>query len=126
MSRRCVDQNSNGKRRVDMRKARTFIVACALVLVACGVWVIAQDKAQPAAASAGGAAPQMTAEQKAMMEAWVKNGTPGPQHEKLKALAGKWDADVSMQMDPATPPEKSKGTMTNTSVYEGRFLTQDY
>jgi len=102
-----------------MRSSRTIGLVCLSVLILGSVYVIAQEQASSKA-------PTMTAEQKAMMDAWLKNGTPGPQHEKIKSLAGKWDADVSMQMDPAAPEEKSKATMVNQSIFDGRFLQQDY
>jgi hypothetical protein len=38
---------------------------------------------------------------------------PTKQHEWLKQLAGEWDADVEMTMDPSQPPTKSKGSETS-------------
>jgi hypothetical protein len=128
-------------KRIAMRKSQISIVACVLVLAFGGIWVLAQEKQQQQAAEQSKKAqqavqqaadaeksnqPQMTAEQMAMMQAMVKAGTPGPQHEQLKMLAGKFDADVTMQMDPSAPPMTSKGTENNEMLFDGRYLKQDF
>ena len=69
---------------------------------------------------------QMSAEQKAAMEAMMKAGTPGDAHKKLSAMVGTWDAKVSMWMDPAAPPQVSEGTSTNKWVLGKRWVRQDY
>ena len=52
-----------------------------------------------------GAAPTMTAEQQAMMDAWMKLATPGEAHKKLNQLVGSFDATVKLWMAPGAPPE---------------------
>ena len=90
----------------------------------------ASPAAQPAAASESGA--QTAGDKQAaptpeqIMAALQKYGTPGPEHEKLKEMAGKWDAEVTFQMDPAAPPQTSKGTMTNEPILDGRFVSQEF
>jgi hypothetical protein len=103
-----------------MRNLRNIVVLCLVVLVAGGVWLIAQDNKPPAGA------PAPSPEQKAMMDAWMKLGTPGAQHEKLKMMAGKFDAEVTMQMDPAAPAEVSKGSESSEMLYGGRYLKCDF
>lgn len=84
---------------------------------------VAEDAAAANANPAGaGAAPAMTAEQQAMMDAWTKAGTKGPAHDQLAAFVGEWNAQVTMWMDPAAPPQVSAATETATSIYDGRFV----
>lgn len=71
--------------------------------------------------------PQMSAEQKAMMEAWQKAATPGDKHKQLIAgFEGTWDAKMTMWMDPSAPPSVETGKSVNTAVLGGRQLRMDY
>ena len=49
-------------------------------------------------------APQLTAEQQAMMQAWEKAGQPGEQHRQLAGMVGEWTTKQTMWMDPQQPP----------------------
>ena len=109
--------------------ARTKIVILCAALGAGTAF--AQDK--PAAPPAAGAAapapamdPKMAAEMKKHEEAMMKAGTPGPEHEKLKALAGTYDAKVTMWMDPKMPPMEMAGKSENKLILGGRFLQMDF
>jgi hypothetical protein len=66
-------------------------------------------------------APEMTPEQKAMMEAYEAAGKVGPQHEQLKYFEGNWDAKVTMWMDPAAPPEVTDAQVSFKPMFGGRF-----
>lgn len=70
--------------------------------------------------------PQMTAEEKAAMEAMQKAMTPGPQHKLLNGMVGTWDAKVSMWMSPDAKPTVTKGTTTNRWILGGRYLEQKF
>jgi hypothetical protein len=73
------------------------------------------------------AAPAMSAEQKAMMEAWQKAATPNEKHQQLIAeFEGTWDAKMSAWMDPSAPPQVETGKSVNTAVFGGRQLRMDY
>lgn len=61
----------------------------------------------------------------AMMEAWVKAGTPGEHHEQLAALVGTWESDVKFWMDPSAEPLTSKGTITYEMIMDGRYLREE-
>ncbi len=100
-----------------MRDFRICAIVCALIASTAVLWA-AEEGATTAEDRKGGAA--------AMMEAWMKLATPGPQHEKLKTLAGKFDADVTMQMMPDMPEEKSKGKAVNEMIFDGRYLKGEY
>ncbi len=69
---------------------------------------------------------EMSADQKKMMEQMMKYGSPGPEHELLKKYVGEWDVDISSWQDPAAKPEKSRGTMKNTLIFEGRYLKSGF
>jgi len=113
---------------------RSFRNICVMfvVIVAAGALVWAAEEksskaadeksARPAAAAAGADMPDPAK----MMETMMKLGTPGPQHERLKALAGKWDAEVTVQMMPGMPEEKSKGTEVDEVLWEGRYLETSF
>ena len=49
---------------------------------------------------AGDAAPKMSPEEQAMMEAFQKAGTPGPQHERMAKQAGNYDITVKSWQAP--------------------------
>src|SRR5262245_2273395 len=46
---------------------------------------------------------------------------PGKEHQWLQQLAGEWDCDVEMYMEPGKPPQKCKGTESIRSL--GGFWT---
>ena len=90
---------------------RTASIAIVLALV-CSI-TFAQDAAKKPT-------------QQEMMEAMMKFGTPGKQHEQMKAMVGTFDADVTMKMDPQAPEQKSKGKMVSEMIMDGRYLKGDY
>lgn len=78
----------------------------------------AEEQKTPAPA----AAPPM----EEMMKRMEAAGTPGPEHKVLATLAGDWEVESKMWMDPAAPPSVSKATCKQTLIMGGRFLQQDY
>ena len=87
-----------------------------LLLLFCVSTIAAQDK--PPVGTAG----SMSAEEKAMMDAMVKAGTPGPNHELLASVEGDWTFKSRMWMKPETPPMESSGTVTYSPLYDGRYV----
>jgi len=69
-------------------------------------------------------APQMSAEQKAMMDKMAKAATPGAPHAMLAKLAGDWACTVKYQMDPSQPPQESQSAATITGLMEGRYIQE--
>ncbi len=61
----------------------------------------------------------------AMMQAWMKHATPGPDHKKLEPLAGSWTFAGKMWEDPSAPPAELTGTTVRTWVLGGRFLSDE-
>ena len=78
-----------------------------------------------APAQTGGQAPQMTPEQKAQMEAFMKAATPGAPHQALAAMAGTYDLKVKSWHDPNGPAAESTGTATRAMTLGGRVLVED-
>lgn len=62
----------------------------------------------------------------ACMEATMKAAQLGPQHEILKGLAGKWDANCTFYMDESMPPSVSKGSCEQVLDLGGRVLKQTF
>ncbi len=76
-------------------------------------------------AQTGNQAPQMTPEQKAEMEAFMKASTPGPQHQALAAAAGSYDMKVKSWHEAGQPPMEDTGTATRAMTLDGRVLVED-
>jgi hypothetical protein len=62
----------------------------------------------------------------AMNKAWNDFKTPGDMHKWMEKTNGTWEADISQWMDPAAPPTKAKGTLVQSSVLGGRYVTGKY
>jgi hypothetical protein len=78
-----------------------------------------------APAQTGGQAPQMTPEQKAQMEAFMKAATPGAAHQALAAMAGSYDLKVKSWQGPNGPAAESTATATRAMTLGGRVLVED-
>ena len=95
------------------RLARTPLAATALVALA--TLAVAQQ---------GQKQPEMTAEQKAEMEAYMKAGTPGGPHQALAALAGNYDLTIKSWHEPGGPAMEDIGTATRSMALGGRVLVE--
>jgi hypothetical protein len=78
-----------------------------------------------ALAQEGKKAPEMTPEQKAEMEAYMKAGTPGAPHQMLAATAGNYDLKIKSWQEPGAPPMEESGTGTRTMILGGRVCVED-
>ena len=70
-------------------------------------------------------APQMTPEQQAEMEAYIKAGTPGAVHAQLAKTVGNYDLAIKHWPAPGAEASVEKGTATRKMVLEGRVLVED-
>jgi hypothetical protein len=68
---------------------------------------------------------QMTPEQKAEMEAYMKAGTPGAPHKALAATVGNYDLKIRNWHEPGGQPMEEKGTATRKMALEGRVLVEE-
>jgi hypothetical protein len=75
---------------------------------------------------AQGGAEEMTPEQKAMMEAYIKAGTPGEQHSMLAERVGDYEVTAKSWQDPGAPPVEEKGTARRTMIMDGRIMVETY
>lgn len=78
---------------------------------------------KPAAKPDKAAAPAMTKEQAAMMEAYAKAGTPGAPHAALAKMEGEYDLTIKSWDGPGEPTV-DKGKATRKMVLDGRVLTE--
>ena len=98
---------------------RTNMVVRAAIAVAALVLIL------PAFAG-GDEAPQLTPEQQAEMEAYMKAGAAGPQHQQMASEVGTYDVQLKSWMDPAAPPMESKAVATRTLTLDGRVLVEEF
>ena len=94
---------------------RTFVSICGLAAL-----LVAPAFAQE------GEMPQMTPEQQAEMEAYMKAGALGPQHEAMAKHVGTYDVAIKSWMDPAAPPMESKGMAIRTLHMGGRVMHEEF
>ncbi len=78
------------------------------------------------AAPADAAAPEMSEEEKAMMEAWTKAMTPGPHHAALEPLVGTFDVKLNHWMAEGTEASTSTGLSHHAWTLGNRYLEQRY
>lgn len=70
--------------------------------------------------------PAMSPEMAAMMEAWQKAMTPGPQHAMLASSAGTWNVAMTMWMEPGAPPTEGTGVAVRTAILGDRTVREDF
>ena len=70
--------------------------------------------------------PEMTAEQKAEMEAYMKAGTPGEPHKALAATVGTYDVKSKSWQAAGAPPMEDKGSATRSMSLDGRVLVEEF
>jgi hypothetical protein len=70
--------------------------------------------------------PEMTPQQKAEMEAYMKAGTPAAPHKAMAGTVGTYEAKVKSWHEPGQPPMEETGTATRTMALDGRVLVEDF
>lgn len=98
----------------EMRLGRivTITVTITLILAADLTLVFAQQ--------------QMSEEEKARrMAAYQALTGPGPEHQQLATLAGKWDMEIRFWMARDKPPMTMKGKCENRMILGGRFMISE-
>jgi hypothetical protein len=99
--------------------ASNFLSAALVALVLAAASASADEpKAAPAAKPP-------SAQEQAMMEKYMKAGTPGPEHQQMAKMAGKWKLQVTSWMTPTGQPMKNEGTAEFKSIMGGRFLQEE-
>ena len=69
---------------------------------------------------------KMGDDEKAMMDAMIKAGTPGAPHKLLESLVGSWTVEGKIWMNPDQPPMDFQGKSVMKTILGGRFLQEDY
>ena len=79
----------------------------------------------PALAQGEKGMPEMTPEQKAEMEAYMKAGTPGAPHKMLAESVGSYTLRIKNWQEPGGPAMEETGTATRAMILDGRVLVED-
>jgi hypothetical protein len=95
-------------------RLKVYLGACAILLSSMTALAQSQPKKE------------MSAEEKAAMDAMMKAGSPGEQHKQLARMAGKWDTTVKMYQAPGAPPQVSTGVSENKLVLGGRWVQETF
>ncbi|MHC4800921.1 MAG: DUF1579 family protein, partial [Planctomycetota bacterium] len=67
---------------------------------------------------------EMSPEEQAMMQAWMKYMTPGEEHAKLTAKAGEWTFAAKYWQAPGAEPGGFEGTAKIKPIMDGRFILE--
>jgi hypothetical protein len=114
------------------KQVRLALGLLVIVSVAAAAYALGADDAKKKddAGEAKGEAKQAAAAQASdpakEMEAWMALSKPGKEHAALKRMAGEYDVEVEMIMQPGAPPQKSKGKEKSALIMDGRYLHGDY
>ena len=87
------------------------LAVCIAAVAACGVKLYAEDPK-----------PAGKMDEAAMMAAWQKYATPGPEHAQLAKMVGDWEAIVE---DTSGAMPKSTATAKMTMIMGGRYLQEE-
>jgi hypothetical protein len=68
--------------------------------------------------------PEMTPEQKAEMEAYMKAGALGASHQALAAAVGDYDLKIKSWHEPGGPAAEETGTVTRSMMLDGRVRVE--
>jgi hypothetical protein len=69
---------------------------------------------------------QGSAEEAAMMQAWMAYMTPGEPHQILAKGAGEWEHQVKSWMAPGTTPTEGTATSESEMILGGRYLADHF
>jgi hypothetical protein len=70
--------------------------------------------------------PEMTPEQKAEMEAYMKAGTPGAPHKAMASTAGTYEVKAKSWDAASAPAREETGTATRSMALDGRVLVEEF
>src|SRR5262245_64629121 len=107
---------------------RVLVLALVVVISAAllGRPVVTVGQDEPPAKKADGDKPKMDPKKvDQIMQDQMKQAAPGEAHKLLAKMAGKWDVESKMWMNPNGPPMKTTGKSTSRVIYGGRFVMQN-
>jgi len=103
---------------------KRFITVVGVAAAIGGAFLAGSLTAQQDKKSGTGAAPAMSPEEQAMMEAWMQAGKKNEHHARLGKMAGKWKASVQSWFAPGAPPNVSEATASIAPIMDGRFMLE--
>jgi len=101
-----------------MKRSIRFTVLSLAIALAAPAAALADEAAKDAAP------PEMTAEQKAAMEAMAKAGTPGEAHAQLAKMSGSYDLEIKSWEKPGGEAMVETGSATRTMALGGRVMVE--
>jgi len=101
-----------------MKRSIRFTVLSLAIALAAPAAALADEAAKDAAP------PEMTAEQKAAMEAMAKVGTPGEAHAQLAKMSGTYDPEIKNVEKPRGEAMVETGSATRTMALGGRVMVE--
>ena len=104
-----------------IRSRKSAVLALAL---AAALPALAPAHNHEAAKKEAAAAPEMSAEEKAMMEAFAKAGSPGEVHATLAKMEGNYDLEIKSWDKPGANAVVEKGTGSRKMVLGGRVMVE--
>lgn len=84
-------------------------------------WILAAGSLA-ATAQESAAQPEMDAEDRAAMAAWMASASVSDQHRWLADKTGDWEARMELWMDPDADPMESRASVSRTMELGGRVL----
>jgi hypothetical protein len=105
------------EKEIVMVGTKWFVVSGALVALMVSVSVVRSEE-KAAAPSA--------ADKEQMMKMMMEMGKPGPEHERLKAYVGDWDADCAFNCPLDNSVQKTKGVMHIKPLLGDRYIQLNY
>lgn len=100
------------------------VFVLALIVLAGPFVAVAQEEGHEGHGEMHGEMAEMTPEQQAQMEAWMKAATPGEEHAHLAEMAGDWNLTVKMWEAPGAEPTVSEATASSELIMGGRYLRE--
>lgn len=98
-------------------------VAAAVVTLTAAFWLASSFV--PLGAEAQPAPPDDEAKADLLEAAVAEAMKPGPEHQRLAALAGTWNMRTTLQPGAGAPALKGTGTAVNRMILGGRFLSSE-
>jgi hypothetical protein len=109
--------------------SRTAYGICVLLLAGVCSHSVEAHKQEPEERAAGISEPKAAAsplDSEDRVAAMQESMTPGPQHEALASLEGRWGATIKHWTSPGDPPSVSKGIIERRMILDGRVLEERF
>ncbi len=96
-----------------------------MMAIALAATFVTPASAADAKAKGKGKAPAGQPSPEDLMKAFEAMAAPTPEHKKLEARAGTWEAKTMMWMDPKAPPQENKGGKSTVKAAMDDPMTGD-